>query len=184
MYVVLVPVAVILIFITVTSIIQRKFPQILPDKLKNWKFLPTPLRSLKPYDRIIERLNCVKLCRKHEVTQDDKKNGRFNQAYECETVWPCFLLLVIKYLNFLDCREIKSNVRQSSKYLLQNSKDYFNNYNILYFPQRFIQFRRHHCRSPGRSPRFLNGTSLSWASEIEHQVWWIGVNPKGSLHQF
>jgi len=86
MYVVLVPVAVILIFITVTSIIQRKFPQILPDKLKNWKFLPTPLRSLKPYDRIIERLNCVKLCRKHEVTQDDKKNGRFNQAYECETV--------------------------------------------------------------------------------------------------
>ena len=66
-----------------TSIIQRKFPQILPEKLKNWKFLPSPLRSLEPYDQIIERLNCVKLCRKEE---DDKKNGKSNQAFEFETV--------------------------------------------------------------------------------------------------
>jgi len=85
MYIVLVPVAIIIIFITLISVFQRKCPQLLPQKLQDWKFLPSPLRSLEPYDRIIEKLNCVKSCKfKQGVNQnqENQNNGNLNQAYE------------------------------------------------------------------------------------------------------
>ena len=37
---------------------QYKFPQLLPQFLKNYSWLPFCLRSLKPYDEIIKRANC------------------------------------------------------------------------------------------------------------------------------
>ena len=89
MYIVLVPVAIIIIFITLISVFQRKFPQFLPQKIQDWKFLPAPLRSLEPYDRIIEKLNCVKSCRvKQEVNQnqENQNNGKLNKAYEFDVV--------------------------------------------------------------------------------------------------
>ena len=85
MYIVLVPVGIIIIFITLISVFQRKCPQLLPQKLQDWKCLPLPLRSLEPYDRIIEKLNCVKSCKfKQEVNQnqENQNNGNLNQAYE------------------------------------------------------------------------------------------------------
>ena len=89
MYIVLVPVAIIIIFITVISVFQRKCPQLLPQIIQDWKFLPSPLRSLEPYDQIIEKLNCVKSCRvKQEVNQnqENQNNGKLNKAYEFDVV--------------------------------------------------------------------------------------------------
>ncbi len=42
-----------LVFVIVVNVMQRhdKSAAVLPQKLKNWDFLPTPLHSLKPYDR-------------------------------------------------------------------------------------------------------------------------------------
>jgi hypothetical protein len=45
------PAGLLFIFVIVVNVMQRKVPKHLPEKLKNWDFLPTPLHSLKPYDR-------------------------------------------------------------------------------------------------------------------------------------
>ena len=49
---VLVPVAVVIIIIIIINIIQSRRPQALPAKLRNWNFLPAPMHSLRPYDRV------------------------------------------------------------------------------------------------------------------------------------
>lgn len=61
-----VPVLCILLFIIVIKVIQSKKPQWLPNKLKNWKFLPLFLRSLEPYDRIFAACACCKVCKKED----------------------------------------------------------------------------------------------------------------------
>ncbi|KAK3595935.1 hypothetical protein CHS0354_032443 [Potamilus streckersoni] len=62
---VLVPIAVVIFVLAVIKCIQTKKPGILPQKLQNWKWLPKPLRSLEPYDRIMMKAtgNCI-CCRK------------------------------------------------------------------------------------------------------------------------
>ena len=56
-----------LLIITIINILQRKRPEILCSKLQNWDFLPEPLHSLKPLDRIITKITgscaCCKRCR-------------------------------------------------------------------------------------------------------------------------
>ena len=41
---------------------QRKLPRFLPEFLKDWKFLPSPLRSLKPYDTFLKHHLCRCKC--------------------------------------------------------------------------------------------------------------------------
>ncbi|KAL3873638.1 hypothetical protein ACJMK2_036733 [Sinanodonta woodiana] len=62
---VLIPIAMVALTVAVTKCIQAKKPKILPRKLQNWKWLPEPLRSLEPYDRIMMKVtgNCF-CCRK------------------------------------------------------------------------------------------------------------------------
>lgn len=50
------PIAVIIILICIIKLIQTKRPQILPNKLQNWKFLPEPMRSLQPYDKVMQKV--------------------------------------------------------------------------------------------------------------------------------
>ncbi|ESO89815.1 hypothetical protein LOTGIDRAFT_192771, partial [Lottia gigantea] len=47
------PLLLLIIFVIIVNILQAKKPSILPSKLQNWQFLPEPLRSLEPYDRIV-----------------------------------------------------------------------------------------------------------------------------------
>lgn len=73
---VLIPIGVICLAILFIKVLQKKVPRVLPSKLKNWKFLPEPLRSLAPLDRLFQRLCfCQKLkCCRHELeTHDDTK---------------------------------------------------------------------------------------------------------------
>ena len=62
---VLIPIAVFIIIILLIKLIQKKRPQWLPPVMRNWKWLPEPLRSLAPFDRFLMRItgNCY-CCRK------------------------------------------------------------------------------------------------------------------------
>jgi sodium-dependent phosphate cotransporter len=48
-----VPILALLVVVTVINVIQSKRPQWLPTILKNWDFLPKPLHSLQPWDRLL-----------------------------------------------------------------------------------------------------------------------------------
>ncbi|XP_038077420.1 sodium-dependent phosphate transport protein 2B-like [Patiria miniata] len=54
-----IPILVFIIVIVVINILQRKFPRILPKVLRNWDFLPLPLHSLDPLDRLLS-CACIK----------------------------------------------------------------------------------------------------------------------------
>ncbi|KAL8600491.1 hypothetical protein ACOMHN_044956 [Nucella lapillus] len=53
---VLVPILLIAIIVGLINCIQTKKPSCLPSKLRTWEFMPLPLRSLKPYDRLMRKL--------------------------------------------------------------------------------------------------------------------------------
>jgi len=55
------PVTILILFVILVTILQRKKPTWLPVVLRNWKWLPEPLRSLEPLDRLISKCVC---CRK------------------------------------------------------------------------------------------------------------------------
>lgn len=42
-----------LAFVTIVNVLQKRKPEWLPEKLKNWDFLPRWMRSLEPLDRLI-----------------------------------------------------------------------------------------------------------------------------------
>ncbi|CAG5126820.1 unnamed protein product, partial [Candidula unifasciata] len=50
------PVVVLAIIVCVIKCLQEKRPEALPAKLQNWKFLPLGLRSLEPYDRVMQKV--------------------------------------------------------------------------------------------------------------------------------
>jgi hypothetical protein len=51
----MVPVGVVLLTVSVIKCLQHKCRAALPWKLQDWKWLPTPLRSLAPYDNFMKR---------------------------------------------------------------------------------------------------------------------------------
>lgn len=80
-YVIVFAVIVVLIFGMVITInfIQDKKPQWLPKSLQTWDFLPAPLRSLEPYDRVFTRWKC---CQKLKSKSLDTENERDNPGFE------------------------------------------------------------------------------------------------------
>ncbi|XP_046381147.2 sodium-dependent phosphate transport protein 2B-like [Haliotis rufescens] len=62
------------LFIIIISIMQKKRPKLLPKSMQTWDFLPKPLRSLEPYDDIIQTTGyaitgCCKCCVACEKTE-------------------------------------------------------------------------------------------------------------------
>ena len=50
---------IVLITVTVVNILQRKKPEKLPKFLKSWKWLPEPLRSLRPiHNAVCSKFKC------------------------------------------------------------------------------------------------------------------------------
>lgn len=58
-----IPLLLLFALIIIINLIQNNKPHWLPSGLRNWHFLPLPLRSLAPYDRVITRLPCCATCR-------------------------------------------------------------------------------------------------------------------------
>ena len=85
-----IPFLIIIIFIVVVNIMQRKCPRYLPKVLKSWDFLPLFLHSLEPYDRVITGWKCCNKCTQATVEVDPeagienhaKENGEKNAGYE------------------------------------------------------------------------------------------------------
>ncbi|XP_074085779.1 sodium-dependent phosphate transport protein 2B-like [Macrotis lagotis] len=64
------PIILVLLIVLVINILQARCPQILPQKLQTWNFLPLWLRSLKPWDGLVSiitgsccQLPCCFCCR-------------------------------------------------------------------------------------------------------------------------
>ena len=72
---------IILSVIFVISKMQAHAPKYLPEFMRSWKFLPLPLRSLKPYDDLILKyFLCCKCCQK--VVKIDPAKEKEAQAKE------------------------------------------------------------------------------------------------------
>lgn len=52
------PIVIIAIIVLIVKAIQSKRPQALPEKFRDWKWLPEWMRSLAPLDRLLTRCNC------------------------------------------------------------------------------------------------------------------------------
>merc|ERR1719350_259134 len=75
-YVVFVPIAALLLLITIINLLQRRKPKLLPAKLQNWEFLPELVRSLEPVDRLV--VSCLTRWRKQK--QGDIENDRWGDS--------------------------------------------------------------------------------------------------------
>jgi len=64
------PILVIIVFAIIMNILQAKCPQILPRVLRDWMWLPEPLRSLDPYDRFFMSLAC---CNKFGELEEEEE---------------------------------------------------------------------------------------------------------------
>ena len=63
-----IPLVVLLLVVVVLNVLQNKKPHWLPRKLQNWDFLPKPLHSLEPYDRVLSKCSCCRKCDKNKTT--------------------------------------------------------------------------------------------------------------------
>ncbi|KAM6150271.1 sodium-dependent phosphate transport protein 2B [Erethizon dorsatum] len=59
-----VPIVVLLLLVLCLRLLQSRCPRVLPQKLRAWSFLPSWLRSLEPWDRVISLLTscCQRRC--------------------------------------------------------------------------------------------------------------------------
>nr|KAG5712137.1 hypothetical protein BaRGS_014487 [Batillaria attramentaria] len=73
---VLLPLFLLMVFVVVVNILQTKKPSVLPSKLRSWEFLPEPLRSLAPYDRLIVRMRECCPCAKNSKVDSDAGNEK------------------------------------------------------------------------------------------------------------
>lgn len=71
-----IPIGVLFIIIVAINILQAKAPNFLPKFLRNWKFLPEPLRSLRPYDKPFTQVGlcCKRCCPKRCSSGNDAEN--------------------------------------------------------------------------------------------------------------
>ncbi|XP_056589880.1 solute carrier family 34 member 2b [Triplophysa dalaica] len=84
-----VPVLVLLVFVIVVNIMQSRCPRFLPSCLRSWDFLPKPLHSFKPWDRLVTMAMtfcrtrcccCCKCCNDEE--KDELKEDKSLEVYD------------------------------------------------------------------------------------------------------
>ncbi|XP_071768922.1 sodium-dependent phosphate transport protein 2B [Centroberyx gerrardi] len=81
-----VPIIVLAIFIIIVNVMQSRCPRYLPSGLRNWDFLPRPLHSMAPWDRVVTSATgfcgkhccCCKCCKCCKSTEDEmiRKNSK------------------------------------------------------------------------------------------------------------
>lgn len=79
---VLIPVAIVIGAFVIISVLQRKQPLWLPPVLRTWKWLPEPLRSLEPMDRLISRCICCSKFKSRESSIPKSSSGISNPGFE------------------------------------------------------------------------------------------------------
>ena len=81
-YVVLVPLATLFLLVVLVNLLQNKSPKLLPFKLRSWDFLPEPLHSLEPVDRLV--VSCLGRWRKRRQGHDLEHLGKSNPAFQTD----------------------------------------------------------------------------------------------------
>ncbi|CAL8121936.1 unnamed protein product [Orchesella dallaii] len=71
-------VGIFLLLITAMTFIQRKVPKLLPVKLRDWQWVPKPLRSLQPYDNLVSKLPCCPGQSRINDDESDDEDGKPN----------------------------------------------------------------------------------------------------------
>lgn len=90
-----VPVVVLVVFVIVVNIMQSRCPRFLVPVLRTWDFLPRPLHSLKPWDRVVTRMMrfcgtrccCCCKCGKNEQADKEEKNKKGLEMYDNLTLF-------------------------------------------------------------------------------------------------
>ncbi|XP_021325432.1 solute carrier family 34 member 2b isoform X1 [Danio rerio] len=85
-----VPVLVLAIFVIVVNVMQKRCPRFLPSFIRSWEFLPKPLHSLKPWDRVVTagmsfcrtRCCCCCKCCRNEEKNHVENNDRSLEMYD------------------------------------------------------------------------------------------------------
>lgn len=86
-----VPIVFLVIVIIVINVMQSRCPRCLPSGLRNWDFLPLPLHSMEPWDRIVTSVTgfcgtrcccCCKCCRRTEEEKDGKDRRKSLEMYD------------------------------------------------------------------------------------------------------
>ena len=88
-----VPFLLLMIVLVVINIIQRKRPHWLPLKLQNWDWLPEPLHSLEPYDRLVtgctasccaccggKKNACSSCCKSNKVAESESSSQAIDMS--------------------------------------------------------------------------------------------------------
>ncbi|XP_055338863.1 sodium-dependent phosphate transport protein 2B-like [Paramacrobiotus metropolitanus] len=57
-----IPLVTLLAFIILVNVLQKKYPSVLPRKLRTWNFLPHWMHSLEPYDTCVKSLFRCRIC--------------------------------------------------------------------------------------------------------------------------
>jgi len=81
-YIVFVPITALLLLVAIVNVLQSRKPKLLPRKLQSWEFLPEPVRSLEPIDRLI--MSCFKRWRgkrQDDIETDMRVAERTNKAF-------------------------------------------------------------------------------------------------------
>ncbi|CAG5136853.1 unnamed protein product [Candidula unifasciata] len=73
------PFALLIFVVCVIKLIQIKRPNLLPEKLHNWAFLPLAFRSLEPYDKIMQK---VFFCKKFQNPKEGEKGPMDSNSSE------------------------------------------------------------------------------------------------------
>ena len=84
---VFIPLIILILCVLVVKIIQVKLPQVLPQRLRTWQWLPKPMRSLEPYDQLVNQCVCIS-CRDGIKTESIEMNVSvegMNNAQNLET---------------------------------------------------------------------------------------------------
>ncbi|XP_076811178.1 sodium-dependent phosphate transport protein 2B-like isoform X2 [Clavelina lepadiformis] len=83
---VLIFIAAVLVVVIIINILQSKKPEALPQKLQSWEFLPAPMRSLEPYDKVFRKLSflckCCKKPNQEEHVVANNGTGEDNKAFQ------------------------------------------------------------------------------------------------------
>ena len=67
-YIVFIPFAILVLTVVILTQLQNRWPHLLPVKMQSWSFLPEPLRSLEPMDRLV--VSCIGKWKKKDKEVD------------------------------------------------------------------------------------------------------------------
>uniref|UniRef100_A0A8D3CUF0 Sodium-dependent phosphate transport protein 2B n=1 Tax=Scophthalmus maximus TaxID=52904 RepID=A0A8D3CUF0_SCOMX len=86
-----VPIIVLIVFVIVVNVMQSRCPRYLPNLLRDWDFLPRPLHSMEPWDRVVTSTFgfcgkhcccCCKCCKCCSSVEDEKIRKNSTKSLE------------------------------------------------------------------------------------------------------